>query len=235
MDAKALLKAAEAIAKADGEALAWHDGVKTILTVATKNPTLAPNIKAASQDALIKKWLRKYTGSFNNRISKRTSNPPGTVSDPILETIIGSRLEHLSPDELVKISFGHRLSMSAENVLGLLLEEYLSDKLSPFGWHCCWGETLRSVDFVNKDGRLLQIKNRSNSENSSSSRVRIGTSIQKWFRVSATTGEYLWNDLNEMYKTKVFSEDNFKEFVLQTLRDNPNALPVEDGNPWKSE
>ncbi len=235
MDLQTLLKEAKAISESGAEKLAWHRGVKTILTAANKNPNLAPNIQADSADKLIKKWLWKYTDSFNNRVSKRTSNPPGTVSDPILETIIGSRLKNLTSDDLVKISFGHRLSMSAENILGLLLEEYLSDKLSKFGWHCCWGETLRSVDFVNEDGRLLQIKNRSNSENSSSSRVRIGTSIQKWFRVSATTGKYLWGDLNALYKTKVFSEENFKKFVLQTLRQNPNALPVEDDNPWRGE
>jgi len=64
----------------------------------------------------------------------------------------------------------------------------LADNLIAYGWHCAWGETIRSVDFCSEDGQLLQIKNRSNSENSSSSRVREGTNIIKWFRVNALTG-----------------------------------------------
>jgi hypothetical protein len=233
MNAARLVEEANAVAQAARPALVWNNGVRAILTAAADNHGLAPNISALTQRALLQKWLQKYTDAFNHRISRRASNPPGTVSDPIVETIIGSRLEHLTPDDLSRISFGHRLSMSAENILGLLLEEYLSVALAPFGWHCCWGETLRSVDFVNEDGRLLQVKNRSNSENSSSSRVRIGTEIQKWFRVNATTGRYQWCDLNAMHHTDIFSEDHFTVFVLRTLGANPNALAVEPTNPWR--
>lgn len=227
-----LVAEARIIAQTPGHNLIWNDGVEIILTIAIQNPDLAPNLKAATRAGLIQKWLQKYANGFNNRISVRNSNPPGTTLDPILETIIGRRLPNLTPDDLVCISYGHRLSMSAENILGLLLEEYLSDTLFEFGWHCCWGETMRSVDFVQGDGRLLQVKNRSNSENSSSSRVRLGTEINKWFRINAITGLYQWDELNEMHQTHEFSEDNFREFVLQTLTNNPAALPVENNNPW---
>ncbi len=155
-----------------------------------------------------------------------------TVPDRIIETIIACRLPHLKPEGLVKISFGHRLSMTAENVLGQLLEAYLANELAAFKWYCCWGETLRSVDFVNEDGRLLQVKNRSNSENSSSSRVRLGTEIKKWFRVNAASGKYLWADLNTLHKNLNLSEEHFKEFVIKTLKANQPAVPVEPANPW---
>ena len=123
--------------------------------------------------------------------------------------------------------------MSAENILGLLLEEYLAVELAPHKWHCCWGETLRNIDFVNEDGRLLQVKNRSNSENSSSSRVRDGTQIEKWFRVNATSGKYLWEELNIHHKPLQLSEEKFVAFVVKTLKANPKAMPVEPENPWK--
>jgi hypothetical protein len=83
------------------------------------------------------------------------------------------------------------------------------------------------------DGSLLQVKNRSNSENSSSSRVRINQPIEKWYRVDARTGSYRWSYLNEKYDTDRFSEENFVVFVQQVLSSNPKALAVEVNNPWQ--
>jgi hypothetical protein len=124
--------------------------------------------------------------------------------------------------------------MSAENILGLILEEFLSVNLENAGWHCAWGETVKSVDFVHEDGRLLQIKNRSNSENSSSSAVRTGTTIQKWFRIKADRIEYMWNDLNEICDLSNLSEKAFEEFVVHCVSQNHGCVAVEDDNPWQN-
>jgi SinI restriction endonuclease len=124
--------------------------------------------------------------------------------------------------------------MSAENILGLLLEEYLAEILREYGWHCCWGEVIRHVDFCHESGALLQVKNRSNSENSSSLRVRLNQPIEKWHRVDANTGRYRWSKLNEQCKIDRFSEDGFIDFVHQVLSQNPGALVIEDGNVWHS-
>jgi len=123
--------------------------------------------------------------------------------------------------------------MSAENIQGLLLEEFLAEQLADYGWYCCWGESVRHVDFCNIDGSLLQVKNRSNSENSSSSRVRINQPIEKWYRVDARTGSYRWSYFNDKYNTNRFSEENFVIFVQQVLTRNPDALAIEINNPWK--
>ncbi len=160
--------------------LDWDADVKFVFTVIANDEERVPgNISGCSAREAIKKWLEKYNAGHDNRASQRVSNPPGTIADPIIEKIIGARLDHLTDDDLVKISYAHRLGMSAENILGLLLEEYLASRLKAYGWHCAWGETIKSVDFVNEQGNLLQIKNRSNSENSSSSSVRDGTEIEK--------------------------------------------------------
>lgn len=208
------------------------DGQKYILRACHKNPGLSLGIKAKTPEDLALKWHKKYTKGYEGRISVRVSNPPGTVADPIVDTIISTKLPHLSESQLTEICFAHRLSMSAENILGLLLEEYLDQNLSGFGWHCCWGDVVRHVDFCHKDGALLQVKNRSNSENSSSSRVRINQPIDKWHRVDATSGSYRWEKLNETIGCAL-SEDEFKNFVTKTLKSNTGALPVEVGNPWK--
>ncbi len=206
---------------------------QTILAACYRNPELSPSLKAKTPENLAKAWLKKYNTSYENRISKRISRPPSTVADPIISIIINARLTGLTTEHLEQIKYAHRLSMSAENIQGLLLEEFLAEQLADYGWHCCWGETVRHVDFCNVDGSLLQVKNRSNSENSSSSRVRIHQPIEKWYRVDAKTGSCQWQYFNEKYTTDRFSEERFIIFVQQVLLSNPDALAVETKSPWQ--
>lgn len=205
----------------------------TILKACYRNPGLSPTLRGNTPEVLAQSWLKKYRDSFENRISRRISQPLGTVADPIVNTIINARLAGLTAKHLEQIKYAHRRSMSAENIQGLLLEEFLAEQLDDYGWCCCWGESVRHVDFCNVDGSLLQVKNRSNSENSSSSRVRINQPIEKWYRVDARTGLYRWSYFNEKYDTDHFSEDNFVIFVQQVLTRNPDALAVEVNNPWQ--
>lgn len=94
-------------------------------------------------------------------------------------------------------------------------------------------QSLKSVDFAHENGALLQIKNRSNSENSSSSKVRESTEIEKWYRIKADKIEYMWNELNKICGIDHLSEANFVDFVKETIQNNPYSLAVEDLNPWK--
>jgi hypothetical protein len=205
----------------------------TILTACYRNPGLSPTLKSSTPETLAQAWLKRYNDSYKNRISRRISQLPRTVADPIVSTIINARLTGLTTEHLEQIKYAHRLSMSAENIQGLLLEEFLAEQLADYGWYCCWGEGVRHVDFCNVDGSLLQIKDRSNSENSSSSRVRINQRIEKWYRVDARTGFYRWFYFNEKYGTDRFSEENFVAFVQQVLLNNPQALAIEANNPWQ--
>jgi len=209
---------------------------RTILTACYRHPDLSPTIKKAkTPEELAKSWLEKYENGYKNRISRRVSQLLGTVADPIVSIIINARLKGLTTAHLEQIKYAHRLSMSAENILGLLLEEFLAEKLAKYGWFCCWGESMRHVDFCNVDGSLLQVKNRSNSENSSSSRVRINQPIEKWYRVDAVNGNYQWSYWRDRYNNDDnFSEEKFIDFVQQVLQRNPCALAIEVENSWKS-
>ncbi|PZO61163.1 MAG: SinI family restriction endonuclease [Phormidesmis priestleyi] len=220
----------DAFSKPDQLFLEAH---RTILTACYRNPGLSPSLKANTPELLAESWLKRYSNSYKNRISRRISQPPRTVADPIVNTIINARLTGLKAEHLEQIKYAHRLSMSAENIQGLLLEEFLADQLADYGWYCCWGESIRHVDFCNVDGSLLQVKSRSNSENSSSSRVRINQPIEKWYRVDAKTGFYRWSHFNEKYDTDRFSEENFVSFVQQVLCGNLDALAIEMNNPWQ--
>ncbi len=218
------------------QGLPLSEAHRAILTACYKNPGLSPSpkkVRGTDLKSVARAWLKKYQESFESRISQRISNPLRTVADPIINTLIKTRLTGLTAQHLEQIKYAHRLSMSAENIQGLLLEEFLAEQLGEYGWHCCWGESVRHVDFCNVDGSLLQVKNRSNSENSASSRVRINQPIEKWHKVEANTGLYQWSYFNEKYDTHRFSEENFVRFVEQVLIQNPEALAVETNNPWK--
>jgi hypothetical protein len=227
------LQLAKAFAKQEN--MKWEEGIKYIFNANLKNSELVPQQFGSKNDSaenIIQKWVQKYKSGYEQRISKRTSNLPSTIADPIIDLIINLRLPALETASLEEIKYAHRLSMSAENIQGLLLEEYLAENLLAYGWHCAWGETIKKVDFCSEKGKLLQIKNRSNSENSSSSSVRDNTSIKKWFRVDALTGAYMWSELNKLFSTNKFSEKSFCEFVKTSLENNPGALPVEKDNSW---
>ncbi len=228
------IRSAKLIAKE--ESIDWDVGISAVFNAIASDPERAPgNIGGKNDDerSLVRKWILKYQSGIEGRASVRKSNLPGTIADPIIEEIIGARLADLTESDLNKITYAHRLGMSAENILGLILEEYLADNLVEFGWHCAWGETVKSVDFVHEDGRLLQIKNRSNSENSSSSAIRTGTEIEKWFRIKADRIEYMWESLNEICGTDSLSEEGFVSFVKSTIKSNPSCFAVEAENPWK--
>jgi hypothetical protein len=125
--------------------------------------------------------------------------------------------------------------MQAENIVGKLLEAYVARLLESKGWIWCCGETMRFVDFL-KDGegdeiRLLQIKNRDNSENSASKSVREGTEIEKWYRSNSRTGETRWAGLREYCdasEEERCTEEGFYKFVAEIADAKP---PVEELSP----
>ena len=147
------------------------------------------------------------------------------MADPMVDIILEAGLKK-SPTEVAQVVTDHRLGMAAENILGSLLEEYISIHVQDHGWYCCWGNTVRHVDFCSKVGGLLQIKNRSNSENSSSNKVRAGTDIVRWFRIDAASGETYWERLCQISGSQDLSEVGFKTFIQNTLKTNPGLLPA---------
>jgi hypothetical protein len=176
----------------------------------------------------IEEFSVKFMNGYNNRASVRFSKPSKVKPDRIIDIIIHSRLPDLTLEQVELISEGHRVAMTAENILGYMLEEYIHENVIPFGWTCCWGSVLRSIDFVSKKGELLQVKNRSNSENSSSSRVRLGTEIRKWHRIDANSGVSYWEKLNKIIgKGSSMSEEKFSEFVKALVQKNPDCIYID--------
>ena len=189
---------------------------------------LTENPSAGMTD--VDKFVKKFFSAYDNRPSQRISGKMTTVPDPLIDEIIEERIPAFSEKHIKLIRFGHRLSMGAENISGLILEEYIHSKVLKYGWATCWGSCIKAVDLCSATGSLIQIKNKDNTENSSSDKIRSGTSIKKWFRLSSKNGKTEWPALNYMLGIPAedqLSEKGFVEFARQLVRNNPQCLFVD--------
>ena len=181
------------------------EDLKLIFNVAISDLSLFPNINmpdTESYEGYLSRWIKGYEDAMNNPPSERSASPKSSCSDPAIKTIVqyATGVDEKTSDEQ---SNHHNLFMSAENIQGNLLEEFINKEIRKFGWIWCNGNVLRAVDFCFYDGSiLLQIKNKSNTENSSSSAIRTGTTIKKWYRLGTRTSggvkipDYKWDNLN---------------------------------------
>lgn len=169
----------------------------------------------------------KYVGGF-----RKSDFPtlPGTVPDEMVSIILATAYNY-STKEASQIVLDHQKAMCAENCVGALLERYLDSVLRQGGWHWCCGSYVKAVDFIRRreDGTwlALQIKNRDNSENSSSSKIREGTQIEKWFRTYSRTGRTNWENLPPLMRGYGLSENGFRQYVERYIELNkPANIPL---------
>ena len=153
---------------------------------------------------------------------------PGTVPDEMVSIVMQTAYGY-SEIETKRIKTEHQHAMCAENCVGALLERYIDSVLRSHRWVWCCGSFIRAVDFIRpkSDGKgwdALQIKNRDNSENSSSSAIRNNTDIQKWFRTFANTGKTNWDNLPLGMENKGLSEVNFIAFARDYLESEKKKL-----------
>jgi len=172
----------------------------------------------------------KFVEGFMNRPSVRTSGETKTKADRVIDQVIRGRIKNITDKRLDDIRFAHKISMGAENIIGAILEEYIHWALRKYGWSICWGNCFKAVDLCSEDGKLIQIKNKSNTENSSSNKIRVGTEIQKWYRMNANTGAFCWDKLIQMTECPkgTLSEEQFEGFARLLINKNQKALYVDE-------
>lgn len=171
-------------------------------------------------------YVRRQAAAFSSARHPRFPQAPKTVPDEMVSVILKEYFD-IPQADLERVKREHLLSMGAENLVGDLLERYLASILEPRGWVWCSGAMVKAADFVKPpaieggDWRLLQVKNRDNSENSSSSAIRIGTKIEKWHRTFSKRVGSNWAAFPDASLRPHLSEAAFKAFVktyLLTLR-----------------
>jgi len=153
---------------------------------------------------------------------------PSTVPDEMVSVVMEEAYGY-GPAECQKIKLEHQHAMCAENCVGNLLERYLNSMLRHSNWNWCCGEFVKAIDFIGKNAKgewiALQIKNRDNTENSSSSAIRDDTRIQKWYRSfskdtkKGRSSFTRWDKLPPLMQGFGLCEQGFKEFVSSYLRE----------------
>lgn len=223
-----------------------YDELDIIFEVALKSRGLFPGFNLSGNNtvsAYLLRWVSDYRAAIINPPSSRIANAKSACSDPAIRQIV-MVTQNLSLQDASEQEKHHNLFMSAENIQGNLLEEYIAVNTRPYGWIWCAGTTLRAIDFCNRDGSvLLQIKNKSNTENSSSSNIREGTAILRWYRLGTRTIQkklypaYKWDLLNRMineHKTAGFqlppcsmNEEQYVQFITNIANRNPQIITSE--------
>lgn len=180
-----------------------------------------------------KKWIKRFV---NERLQPSTEKKLKTYMerDAALITRV-EKVTKASADDLEKYIYGHAIYMSAENFNGAILEEYLSIILEPIGWIWCSGSVFRAIDFClldyddNKNNSvMLQVKNKYNTENSSSSAIRNGTKIIKWNRLNRPDSVDLskpipnWESLKELVLTHTKITDNITDEKIKSAIEKLN-------------
>jgi len=201
------------------------DFVSKLVVIATfliENPELAPKPLTGDHFGSEIYWERLAKKFVKGR-SPKEPREPETIPDSMLSVILHEYFK-LEADSIPNVMKEHSLSMAAENIVGDLLERYIASVLEAYDWVWCSGEVVKKVDFLAaKKGQAsvwipLQVKNRDNSENSSSASVRDGTDIVKWFRTFSRTGETNWNAFPESIENVVLSESGFEQFAREYLK-----------------
>lgn len=197
----------------------WAESFGKAMEYLRQFPEGASYLNGASPEA--EDYISKMANRF---IQGRSITPsiPATVMDEMIGVILSSYYDISAVDIPQAYNF-HRLSMGAENVIGSLLEAYLASVLEPAGWVWCSGSFVKAVDFIKPNAQmeqwsLLQVKNRDNSENSSSSAIRNGTQIKKWFRTFSRNGATNWGNFPDEQLRSMMSEDKFKDFIVNYMR-----------------
>ena len=163
--------------------------------------------------------IRKIISAAQN--TRLLPKSPETIPDEAVSIILREYWE-LPEEDLERAKEQHQLSMSSENIVGEVLEDYISTTCRHINskWVRAYGDVIKSVDFIKKEeGRweLLQIKNRDNSENSSSQSVRKGTEIIKWFRSFSKKGGTNWEAFPDQLLKNYLNEEGFINHLIEYL------------------
>lgn len=192
-------------------------------------PSLRPSIRGGR--GLVfgsREYFDRLAEVFVNGRHPKAPQPPSTVPDELVSVVLNSYF-NIPIKDLNRVKHEHQLSMASENIVGNLLERYISSQLEKYSWVWCSGEVVKSVDFIKPPTKVrepwaaLQVKNRDNSENSSSAAIRHGTMITKWYRTKSRTGQTMWDYFPDSVAVKHLSEEGLVKFAttfLENIRKN---------------
>ena len=216
-------------------------GMVPTITLPPMSITLEP---AEFLDLWLTKWVTKFVREWASLPSERYARQKGTVTDEALITMVSSPNHAGSRERALEWARHHNLYMSAENVGGSLLEEYIASKTSAYGWIWCRGKILTAIDFCNDEcTSMFQVKNKTNTENSSGRGFRESRGASVWCRMRAARRagniETYWPRLVDIIREgstssthvphDLMSEEDYLAFVEKVSMANPDLITDDEG------
>ena len=199
------------------------DKYASLIRFLASDPSFASNMRGRTPPTIgSEAYITGQAQGFAVGREPKSPERPSTVPDEIVSLILHEYFE-VPKTSLEQAKTEHQLSMAAENIVGDLLERFLASVLEEHGWIWCSGSMVKAVDFIKPPARtggawrLLQVKNRDNSENSSSSAIRDGTDIEKWFRTFSRRAATNWGAFPDPSMHPFLDEAKFKAFVKAYL------------------
>lgn len=191
------------------------------------------------------KWIKKILTGWEELPSKHFAEPKRTVTDEALIHMVMDRKHAGSKERAYEWASHHNLFMSAENAGGNLLEEYIYTKIRRYGWIWCRGKILTAIDFCNDECTdMFQVKNKTNTENSSGKGFRESCGAKVWNRMRAERRngkiETYWPQLIEIVREgstvdepipdDLFTEADYLDFISNTIKKNPDLISEREGD-----
>jgi hypothetical protein len=219
----------------------YYDNIQKLFDYALNHLYLFPNIRLSDYDSIedaisgyLYKWIQKYIDGHNQKPLESEINSIGEIDEALLQHLVVYFSRDCDDGESLALDAykQHFILMGLENLNGRVLEEYLKTILEPIGWIWCAGEVYRAVDFCyileDKSDILLQVKNKYNSENSSSSAIRDSTPITKWNRLNRprksnpTKPLDNWPELQKIVNCDDVNDALTENSYLKYIDDNSN-------------
>ena len=231
----------ELISELSQENIIYIDKLERLFSYALEHLYLFPNISISNyttiEDGIRKylfRWIQKYIDRHSQTPLESDINSTGEIDEALLQhLVVYFSREHENGEVLAFEAYKkHFLLMGLENLNGNVLEQYLKTVLEPLGWIWCAGEVYKAVDFCyilgDKPDVLLQVKNKYNSENSSSSAIRNRTPITKWNRLNKprssdrTKPLENWDELQKIVDCNEVNDELTESSYLRYIDENSN-------------
>ncbi|MEZ9709364.1 SinI family restriction endonuclease [Vibrio breoganii] len=220
-DVDTALATARSIARSKGHKWTKSESVVFRQSCSADYPLTLPDYVTSHKEG-IQHWCDRYFSDKYSTIEDRLNFEPTTIEDTALRTIINA-LQPSSPPCTIKNN--HDTYKHSHSLMGDLLETYIASNLVGTQWHFCYGAVVKLVDIISEDGRVLQIKCRSTTENSASKYARVSLGIDVWWRFNPFTGGTNWDALNEIIKPqKPMTEELFLKYIHNEIH---TATPTE--------
>jgi len=215
---------AEVIARSAMAAInpALADKYASLIKLLSMNPEAASSMRGkSSPEPGTEAYIRAQAANFASARAPRAPEPPATIPDEMVSVILGNYF-NVPTANLERAKQEHLLSMGAENLVGELLERYLASIMEPRGWIWCSGSTVKAVDLIKPPAtpggkwKLLQVKNRDNSETLRARPSEMGLTSRNGFEPSRRSRIELGR-FSRRGNSPARSEAGFRQYVKAYL------------------